>query len=143
MVVIRPSSRPKASWMTLAMGARQLVVQEALETTVCLAGSYLSVLTPRQRVGTCSGDVVGAESTTRRAPPPLMWKLAFSNSVKSPVLSRTYWTPRSFHGSLAGSFSAKALVVRPATPKEVSVDSTSAGLPLWRRRPCMVSYLSR
>ena len=33
-VVIRPSSMPKVSWMTLASGARQLVVQEALDTTV-------------------------------------------------------------------------------------------------------------
>ena len=31
-VVIRPSLMPKASWRTLATGARQLVVQEALET---------------------------------------------------------------------------------------------------------------
>src|SRR5205085_6886913 len=45
-VVISPSDRPKLSLMTLAMGARQLVVQEALETTVCLAGSYLVWLTP-------------------------------------------------------------------------------------------------
>ena len=33
-VVIRPSTMPKLSLMTLARGARQLVVQEALETTV-------------------------------------------------------------------------------------------------------------
>merc|ERR1719265_2687362 len=33
-VVIKPSLIPNFSWMTLASGARQLVVQEALETTV-------------------------------------------------------------------------------------------------------------
>lgn len=34
MVVIRPFSMPKVSLMTLAIGARQLVVQEALEMIV-------------------------------------------------------------------------------------------------------------
>ena len=55
--------------MTLATGARQLVVQLALVTTVCFAGSYVSWLTPRQNVGTCSGPLfVGAEMITRFAP---------------------------------------------------------------------------
>ena len=31
MVVMRPSTMPNLSWMTLAMGARQLVVQDAFE----------------------------------------------------------------------------------------------------------------
>lgn len=35
-VVIKPSTISKLSWMTLANGARQLVVQEALETTLWL-----------------------------------------------------------------------------------------------------------
>merc|ERR1712023_558176 len=33
-VVIKPSTSPNFSWTTFARGARQLVVQEALETTV-------------------------------------------------------------------------------------------------------------
>merc|ERR1740116_256810 len=33
-VVIKPSTMPNLSWMTLVIGARQFVVQEALETTV-------------------------------------------------------------------------------------------------------------
>ena len=32
-VVMRPSTIPKLSWITLAKGARQLVVQLALDTT--------------------------------------------------------------------------------------------------------------
>src|SRR6266850_626758 len=44
MVVISPRSRPKFSISTLATGARQLVVQEALEMMVCFAGSYFSWL---------------------------------------------------------------------------------------------------
>src|SRR3954466_3136123 len=142
IVVIRPSSKPKASWITLAMGARQLVVQEALETMVCLAGSYLAWLTPMQRVGTVSVDLVGAEMTTRRAPAARCLP-ELSASVKRPVDSRTYWTPRSFQGSWAGSLWAKVLVVRPLTVKEFSVAETSASLPPMRKRPCMVSYLRR
>ena len=42
IVVIRPSARPKLSLMTLAIGARQLVVQLALETMRSLAGSKVS-----------------------------------------------------------------------------------------------------
>ena len=33
MVTMRPCSMPKLSWITLASGARQFVVQEALDTT--------------------------------------------------------------------------------------------------------------
>ena len=64
-VVIRPSARPKLSLMTLAMGARQLVVQEALETILSLAGSNLVWFTPTSSVGTFSGSLVGAERMTR------------------------------------------------------------------------------
>ena len=59
-VVIRPSMIPYLSLITLARGARQLVVQEALETTLRL-GSYFSWLTPITNMG-ASAD--GAEMTT-------------------------------------------------------------------------------
>src|ERR1035441_8886276 len=45
-----PHTILKLSLMTLAMGARQLVVQDALEITWCFAGSYLSSLTPNTMV---------------------------------------------------------------------------------------------
>src|SRR6185436_16243878 len=46
-VVMMPSARPKPSFRsTCTTGARQLVVQLALETTLCLAGSYFSWFTP-------------------------------------------------------------------------------------------------
>ena len=64
-VVMRPSMMPNLSLMTLARGARQLVVQEALETTVML-GSYLSRLTPQTNIGVSSLE--GPESTTTLAP---------------------------------------------------------------------------
>src|SRR4030067_2560203 len=62
MVVMKAFSIPNVSWRTLATGARQLVVQEALERTWCLAGSYVVSLTPRTMV--VSGSVAGAEKMT-------------------------------------------------------------------------------
>ena len=53
---------PKVSLSTLTTGARQLVVQLALEMTLCLAASYLSSLTPRTMVR--SSLVAGAEMMT-------------------------------------------------------------------------------
>jgi hypothetical protein len=44
-VVIKPSSMPKFSWMTLASGARQLVVHEALEI-MFYSALYFLWLTP-------------------------------------------------------------------------------------------------
>ena len=87
-VVIKPSMIPNLSLMTLANGARQLVVQEALlerkhNNSVCqssaianlrltyltiwsLAGLYLSRFTPHTYMG-ASAD--GAEMMTFFAPP--------------------------------------------------------------------------
>ena len=62
---------PKLSLMTLARGARQLVVQEALETTVRLL-SYVSWLTPITNMG---ASAEGAEMMTFSAP-PVWWALA-------------------------------------------------------------------
>merc|ERR1719506_2138649 len=82
-VVMRPSLRQNSSLMTLAMGARQLVVHEALETMS--APSYSRWLTPMTCMG-ASGE--GAEMTTFLAP-PFMWAEAFSMEVKTPVDSMT------------------------------------------------------
>ena len=57
---------PNVSWRTFAIGARQLVVQDALEMIVCLAGSYLSSLTPMTIV--MSSFLAGAEMMTFLAP---------------------------------------------------------------------------
>ncbi len=45
-VVIKPSSIPKLSLITLAKGARQLVVQDALDT-IFYSGLYDKWLTPK------------------------------------------------------------------------------------------------
>merc|ERR1719428_346858 len=66
-VVIKPSTSPNFSWTTFASGARQLVVQEALETTVS-APVYFVLLTPITYIGTAS--LGGAEIITFLQPPP-------------------------------------------------------------------------
>src|SRR2546427_11064755 len=62
MVVIVPLLMPKVSCETLATGARQFVVHEALETTLCFEGSYVLSFTPRTKVA--SGPSAGAEIIT-------------------------------------------------------------------------------
>src|SRR5687768_7913832 len=68
IVAIKPSVSVQLSLMTLATGARQLVVQLALEMILSLTGSNLLWLTPIKSVGTFSGSLVGAERITRFAP---------------------------------------------------------------------------
>ena len=126
---------PKLSSSTLATGARQLVVQEALEMMSCLAVSYISSLTPRQTV--MSGSLAGAEMMTFFAPASRCLAAA-ARSVKSPVDSITTSTPSSPHGSSAGSLSAVTRTRRPSMTSASSWISTSPGKTPWTE-----SYLSR
>ena len=121
--------------MTFTIGTRQFVVQLAFETMWCFAGSYLSLLTPITIV--MSSPLAGALMMTFFAP-PLMCARALSASVKRPVDSSTRSTPRSFHGRLAGSFSANTLISSPSTVIEPSPEETS---PSYVR--CTESYLKR
>src|SRR6266849_3946807 len=82
MVFIKPFSIPKVLLITLAAGARQLVVQEALERMLCLAGSYILSLTPSTMVR--SSPLAGAEIMTFLAPPRICAP-ALSASVKMPI----------------------------------------------------------
>ena len=66
-MVMWPRSMPTRSLSTLATGARQLVVQEALLTTVCSGRSW-SWLTPKTTVR--SAPSAGAETSTFLAPAP-------------------------------------------------------------------------
>ena len=82
-----PSVRPNPSFSnTCTTGARQLVVQLALETMLCLPASYFSWLTPMTTV--MSSPLAGAEMMTFLAP-AARCPLAFSASVKRPVDSIT------------------------------------------------------
>ncbi len=59
---------PNESLSTLAIGARQFVVHDAFEITVCCAGSYTASFTPMQIVA--SASPLGAEMMTRSTLPP-------------------------------------------------------------------------
>ena len=64
-VVMRPSTMPKLSWMTLARGAKQLVVQEAL-LSILRELSYFSWFMPITNMG---ASAEGAEMRTLLALP--------------------------------------------------------------------------
>mmetsp|Transcript_154822 Transcript_154822/g.269540 ORF Transcript_154822/g.269540 Transcript_154822/m.269540 type:complete len:218 (+) Transcript_154822:479-1132(+) len=110
-VVIKPSTNPKLSWMTFASGARQFVVQDALETTVSL-GLYSVWFTPTTYMGTAS--LGGAEMMTFWAP-PLRCNSAFSFAVNTPVDSQTNFAPVSPHGMAVGFFSWNTAIGLPFT----------------------------
>merc|ERR1719461_379586 len=132
MVVIKPSSIPKLSLITLARGAKQLVVQEALDMT-SMSGVYELSLTPMTNIG---ASAEGAEITTFLAP-PCKCKPAFSLVVKTPVDSTTYSTPALPQGISAGFLIAKTLITCPLTTKFPSLVST---VPL--NFPWVESYLN-
>ena len=112
-----PLTMPKVSCRTLTTGARQFVVQQALEMTLCLAASYLSSFTPRTMV--TSSLVAGAEMMTFLTVVP-RWALALVASVKRPVDSTTICAPTEAQSSLAGSRSAKTLIFLPSTEMKSS-----------------------
>ena len=96
MVVISPFTMPKLSLSTFTTGAKQLVVQEALEIMQSEGFRVLS-FTPQTMVASIS-PLAGAESKTFRAP---AW-ICFSHSArlrKTPVDSKTSSVPKSFQGS--------------------------------------------
>src|SRR5882762_4783820 len=95
------------SCSTFATGARQFVVHDAFEITLCLPGSNIFSLTPMQIVTSASFD--GAEMMTcstglRRC------RDAFSLDVKRPDDSTTISTPRSLQGISAGSGDEKTRI---------------------------------
>ena len=135
MVVIRPLTMPNSSCSALAIGARQLVVHEALEMTVCASPSYCSWLTPITTV--MSSFEAGAEMITFFAPAST-WARALVASVKKPVDSITTSAPTSAHLRLAGSRSAKAAISWSPTLMADSVEVTSVP-----SRPRIESNFSR
>src|SRR5690606_10217173 len=113
-------------------GARQLVVQLALDTTFW-EELYFSWFTPITNMG---ASAEGAEMITFLAPAArCAW--AFSTVVKSPVDSITKSAPTAFHLRSAGFFSAET---RMALPFTTSLPSLASAVPLnW---PWVESYLS-
>ena len=113
---------PNSSFSTFAIGARQFVVQDALEMTECFAASYTESLTPMQIMA--SASPLGAEMITFLAPPS-RWPAAFSRAVKRPVDSITTSTPWSPHGISAGSMTSSLTTSAPSTEKPLSFAFTS------------------
>src|ERR1035438_7147668 len=135
MVVMMPLTMPQWASRTLTTGARQLVVQLALEMMLCLAGSYLSWLTPSTMV--MSSLLAGAEMMTFLTVAPRC-ALALVASVKKPVDSTTICAPTEAQSSLAGSRSEKTLIFLPSTEIKSSPWPIS-----FFRLPRIESYLSR
>src|ERR1035437_951049 len=135
MGTIEPFSMPHLSWITLAIGARQLVVQEAFEMMLWWAAMYLSSFTPSTMV--MSSPVAGAEMMTFLTE-PRRWALAASALVKKPVDSTTIWAPRLDQSISAGFLMLKTLMDLPLTRISPSPALTSAC-----SLPSTESYLSK
>src|SRR2546423_10765051 len=135
MVVMVPDWILNESLITLATGARQLVVQEALEITWWLPGSYFPSFTPSTIV--MSSFEAGAEMMTFFTGPRKCF-LACSASVNLPVDSITTCAPTDSQFNAAGSFSEKTRNDFPS----MLMESPLAWMSCFRL-PRMESYLSR
>ena len=137
IVVMWPRSMPTRSLSTLATGARQLVVQDALLTTVC-SGAEL-VLVDAEDDGEV-GPVGRGRDQHPLGAGAEMAADAFSLLVKMPVHSRTMSTPSSPQGSLARSRSASTLTGARDLPAAVRICSVSpSSLASPGKRPCTLS----
>src|SRR6478736_5514176 len=103
-----PCSTPKASSITFTSGTKQFVVHDAFDTTLWVAASNVSSLTPITKVASAPAD--GADTTTKGAPAS-RWAAALARSVKKPVDSTTTSTPRSPQGNSFGSRTWSTLIV--------------------------------
>merc|ERR1740130_2028559 len=120
--------------MILASGARQLVVHEALESTL-MSAVYDRWLTPLTNMG-ASAD--GSEMITFLAP-PFRGADAFSITVKMPVDSQMMSAPSAPHGTSSGLRHAKNLIALPST---VRVDEASSKVTSPLYRPWVAAYLT-
>src|SRR5690606_3835060 len=109
-VVIRPRLMPHLSCSTLATGARQFVVHDALE--MMASPLYVPWFTPNTNMGVSSLE--GADRMTFFAPASrCFWAEALSRN--RPVDSITTSAPTSFHFRLAGSRSCVRRIFLPLT----------------------------
>ena len=110
MIACRTPNRRSS---TSATGVMQLVVQLAHEITCSPGGARF---TPCTTVATVSVRA-GADKITSRAP-AARCLFRSSSRRKAPVHSSTRSTPRSFHGSSAGSRWASTGTARPPMTSE-------------------------
>src|ERR1035441_8953848 len=123
MVVIDPLRIPNFSWITFTTGPRQLVVQDALEMMLCLAGSYMASLTPSTSVR--SSFFAGAEMMIFLTGPRICFTASLA-SVNLPVDSMTISAPTDAQSSCAGSLVANTLMFLPAIEMESTPATTSS-----------------
>mmetsp|Transcript_42507 Transcript_42507/g.96057 ORF Transcript_42507/g.96057 Transcript_42507/m.96057 type:complete len:244 (+) Transcript_42507:585-1316(+) len=137
-VVIMPFSIVSFSWITLMMGAMQLVVQEAAVQMMCDSLS-LSSLHPMTTFSTL-GSLTGADTTTRFTPHRSRYGVRLATVRNLPVQSITSSTPLAAHGTWSSaSTSEKAIFCWPSTVSaSVAVASISCD-----QIPCTESYLAR
>ena len=90
---------PNSSSKTLATGAKQLVVHDALDIISSVFGSYSLSFTPTTIILTSA--LPGAVNNTFFAPALRCFDKP-SLSLKAPVESITRSTPNSFHGNSSG-----------------------------------------
>ena len=109
---MKPRSMPKLSSRTLATGARQLVVHEALETMLC-AGVRIESLTPSTMIASTSS--LGGTVRMTFFAPARRWGSSLARSRRTPVASITTSAPVAAHGRSAGSRWALSGMRRPAT----------------------------
>ncbi len=131
-VVISPRLIPHLSLSTLAIGARQFVVQLALE--MIASPLYVLSFTPKTNIGVSSLE--GADRMTFFAPASRCF-CAVALSRNRPVDSITTSAPTSAHFRLAGSRSCVRRIFLPLTIRVLPSTFTS---PL--KRPCTLSYCS-
>ena len=123
-MVSTPLATPNFACMTLTAGARQLVVQDALDTMWCFAGSYCPSLTPMTTVRSSSLD--GAVMMTFLAPASRCWA-AVGPVRKMPVDSTTMSTSQAFQGMSLGSRWAKLLISHSPPTRMVSASARTSG----------------
>ncbi len=134
-VVMNPRFTPNSSFNTFTTGAKQLVVQDASEIMLCVAGSYISPFTPGTIV--TSGSFAGAVIITFLQPASRCFDTSFL-SRNFPVDSTTTSTPKSPQGNFPGSFSANIFSSLPFTTK-LSFPALISPSCI----PCTESYFSR
>ena len=135
IVVIRPRSMPNVSLSTFAIGARQLVVQDAFEMTVVLGGVVQVVVDAHH-----DRDVL---VLGRRRDDDLLGAVVDVHLGLGGVGEEAGRLDDDVHAEvgpvrLAGSRSANTLIALPPTVISSAVALTSCG-----RRPRIESYLSR
>ena len=108
IVVMKPCSIPKASCSTFASGATQFVVHEAFEIDV-VRGRVVLVVVDAEHERDVGLGRRRRDDDLLRAGVDVLLRVRRA-SVKKPVDSSTTSTPRSPHGSAAGSRSASILI---------------------------------